>query len=70
MLCCAGCAHAPLVVAPEPAPTFSREEVADFVRLMDSGDFPGVITMMRRMMDYACDNEALAGRDTSACDQL
>ena len=69
ILCCVGCVHAPVRIVPEPSPTFSLEEVEDYARLEASGDYPGVVSMMRRWMDYACDNDALAGRDTSACNQ-
>lgn len=69
LLCCVGCAHAPVLVVPEPAPTFSLEEVEDYAQLEASGDYPGVVSMVRKFMDVACDNDALAGRDTSHCDQ-
>ena len=78
MLSTAGCVHGQAVLTPESPPTFSRASVYDYGRLAeycklkrDMGlvcEYAGVLDIIELFYSYACDNEALAGRDMSGCD--
>ena len=66
MLCWVGCAH--VTGTPEPPPTFTHEESASLERFYQDAFYPGVESVLEKFKDYACDNEAIAGRDTTGCD--
>lgn len=53
--------------SPEPPPTWSASEKATYLRAEVAE--PDLRAMWAKWLHYACDNEALAGRDTERCDR-
>ena len=67
----AGCASVSGGSLPEEPPTFTDFEVREVERLtlaceyepLSDYCYSGVLTVLEKLTDYACDNQALAGRD-------
>lgn len=62
-----GCAHGVVVLAPDPCKAMTDEQLLELGNQIWVEVFPGVIEIVEDYEQHCCEDDALAGRDTSHC---
>lgn len=65
----AGCANvgAAKVLSPDPCVVATDRQFEDLIKMVEAGDYPGVLEIVADYKVHCCEDDALAGRSTEAC---
>lgn len=65
-----GCVSGPAVVlAPDPCEPLTDEQLDELQMMATAGDYPKVDAVVSAYEQHCCEDDALAGRDVSHCEE-